>query len=291
MYWIVTDSAIDMPNAWINQQEHFKVLDLAYLMDGQVYVPDGSDESTHAIYQLMREGKKLTTSQVTPDAWAECFREILGGGDDVLAIAFSSGLSGTCAAAMSAADEVKEEFPERKIFVVDSLCASAGEGLLVHYALKNRQDGMSVEENAKWTQDHVQNVVHWFTVDDLMHLHRGGRLSATSAIVGTLVRIKPILNVDEKGKLAVREKAAGRKRSIHILADKIRRDIVEPEKQIVLISHGDCYDEAKILADMLKEALPVIDVRISYVGSVIGAHAGPGVIAVFCMAKDRSPKR
>ena len=291
VYWIVTDSAIDMPKTWIDQQERFKVLDLAYLMDGQVYVPDGTDESTRAIYQLMREGKKLTTSQVTPGAWAECFREILSGGDDVLAIAFSSGLSGTCAAAMSAAEEVREEFPERKLFVVDSLCASAGEGLLVHYALQNRESGMSVEENAKWTQEHVQNVVHWFTVDDLMHLHRGGRLSATSAIVGTLVRIKPIMNVDENGKLAVREKAAGRKRSIRILADKIKQDIVEPEKQIILISHGDCHDEAQSLADMLKESLPVLDVRLSYVGSVIGAHTGPGVIAVFCMGKDRAPQR
>lgn len=290
MYWIVTDSGIDMPKAWIDAQENFKVVSLAYLMDGQVYIPDGTDEGTKKIYDLLREGKMISTSQVTPGTWAESLRPILEGGDDVLLIAFSGGLSGTAAAAMSAAEELREEFPGRSIEVIDSLCASAGEGLLVHYALKNRADGMSLQENAAWVQANVQNVVHWFTVNDLMHLYRGGRVSATSAYIGTLVRIKPIMCVDENGKLALREKAAGRKRSISNLADHIRRDIVNPEGQIILISHGDCEAEAQSLADMLKSTLPVADVRLSYVGSVIGAHTGPGVIAVFCMGETRAAK-
>lgn len=290
MYWIVTDSAIDMPKEWIDSQKNFKVVSLAYLMDGQVYIPDGTDAGTKKIYDLLREGKMISTSQVTPGLWAECFREILEAGDDLLVIAFSSGLSGTCAAAMSAAEELREEFTARKIYVIDSLCASAGQGLLVHYALKNREAGMPIEENAAWVENNVQNVVHWFTVNDLMHLYRGGRVSAASAYIGTLARIKPIMRVDELGKLAVKEKAAGRKRSIHVLADKIRQDIVKPEEQIILISHGDCADEAQTLADMLKASLPVADVRLSYVGSVIGAHTGPGVIAVFCMGQTRTPK-
>jgi len=132
--------------------------------------------------------------------------------------------------------------------------------------------------------------VHWFTVNDLMHLYRGGRVSAASAYIGSLVRIKPIMYVDEQGKLAVKEKAAGRKRSISTLAEHVRRDIVHPEGQIILISHGDCADEAQSLADMLKATLPVEDVRLSYVGSVIGAHTGPGVIAVFCMGETRTAK-
>lgn len=291
MYWIVTDSAIDMSKGWIDQQKNLRILDLSYLMDDVAYVSDGTDESIRGIYNAMRDGKMLKTSQVTPEMWENCFRELLEAGNDVLTIAFSSGLSGTCSAAFMAADEVRADYPDRKLLVIDSLQASAGEGLMVHYALENREKGMSIEENAAWVEKNVQNFIAWFTVNDLMHLHRGGRVSAASAIVGSLVRIKPIMRVDENGKLAVYEKCPGRKRSIRVLADKIKADIVNPEGQILHISHGDCYEEAQQLADMLKEALPIADVRISYVGSVIGAHTGPGVIAVFCMGNTRTPKQ
>lgn len=291
MYWIVTDSTIDMPKSWIESQENFRVLNLSYMMDDVAYVSDGTDESIRAIYNAMREGKMLKTSQVTPDIWEECFRTLLSQGHDVLTIAFSSGLSGTCSAAFIAAEEVRSDYPERKLLVIDSLQASAGEGLMVHYALQNRSEGMSIEENAAWIESNVQNFLAWFTVNDLMHLHRGGRVSATSAIVGSIIRIKPIMHVDENGKLAVYEKCPGRKRSIHVLAEKIIADIVAPEKQIIHISHGDCLEEAQQLAKLIKEALPVIDVRISYVGSVIGAHTGPGVIAIFCMGNTRTPKK
>lgn len=291
MYWIVTDSGIDMPKAWIDQQNSFRVLSLSYLMDDVTYVSDGTDESIKRIYDSMRDGKMLKTSQVTPDMWENCFRELLAAGHDVLTITFSGGLSGTSAAAFMAADEVREDYPDRKLLVIDSLQASAGEGLMVRYALDNRAKGMSIEDNAAWVQQNVQNFIAWFTVDDLMHLHRGGRVSATSAIVGSLVRIKPIMRVDENGKLAVYEKCPGRKRSIRVLADKIIADIVNPEGQILHISHGDCFDEAQQLADLLKAALPIADVQISYVGSVIGAHTGPGVIAVFCKGENRTPKK
>lgn len=291
MYWIVTDSGIDMPKAWIDQQDSFRVLSLSYLMDDVTYVSDGTDESIKRIYDSMRDGKMLKTSQVTPDMWENCFRELLAAGHDVLTITFSGGLSGTSAAAFMAADEVREDYPDRKLLVIDSLQASAGEGLMVRYALDNRAKGMSIEDNAAWVQQNVQNFIAWFTVDDLMHLHRGGRVSATSAIVGSLVRIKPIMRVDENGKLAVYEKCPGRKRSIRVLADKIIADIVNPEGQILHISHGDCFDEAQQLADLLKAALPIADVQISYVGSVIGAHTGPGVIAVFCKGENRTPKK
>ena len=291
MYWIVTDSAIDMPRQWIDQQEAFRMLDLSYLMDDVSYTSDGTDESIKAIYDAMRDGKMLKTSQVTPEMWETCFRELLSAGHDILTIAFSSGLSGTCSAAFMAANEIRSEYPERKLIVIDSLQASAGEGLMVHYALQNRDTGMSIDENATWIKQNVQNFIAWFTVNDLMHLHRGGRLSAASAIVGSLVRIKPIMRVDAEGKLAVYEKAAGRKRSIRILADKIIADIVNPETQIIHISHGDCLEEAQTLAAMIREALPVVDVRISYVGSVIGAHTGPGVIAVFCIGNTRTPNK
>ena len=152
-------------------------------------------------------------------------------------------------------------------------------------------EGKSMDEVYQWLMDNRLNLAHWFTVNDLMHLHRGGRVSAASAIVGSLVRIKPIMRVDDEGKLAVYEKAAGRKRSIRILAEKILADIVNPEGQTIHISHGDCEDEAQSLAEMIKEALPVADVRISFVGSVIGAHTGPGVIAIFCMGNGRTPNK
>lgn len=290
MYWIVTDSAIDMQKSWIDQQEQLRILNLSYLMDDISYVSDSTDESIRAIYDAMREGKLLKTSQVTPEMWETCFRELLQAGHDVLTIAFSSGLSGTCSAAFMAAEEVHADYPDRKLYVIDSLQASAGEGLMVYYALENRANGMSIDENAAWIEKNVQNFIAWFTVNDLMHLHRGGRVSAASAIVGSLVRIKPIMRVDENGKLAVYEKCPGRKRSIRVLADKIKADIVHPENQIITISHGDCAEEAQQLADLLKESLPVKDVRISFVGSVIGAHTGPGVIAVFCMGDTRTPK-
>lgn len=290
MYWIVTDSGIDMPKAWIDQQVNFRVLNLSYLMDDVTYISDGTDASIQAFYDAMRGGKMPKTSQVTPEMWEECFRAILGAGDDVLAITFSSGLSGTSAAAFMAAEEIASDYPGRRLIVIDSLQASAGEGLMVHYALENRAAGMSLEDNAEWIRQNVQNFVAWFTVNDLMHLHRGGRVSAASAIVGSLVRIKPIMRVDENGKLAVYEKAAGRKRSIRMLAEKIIADIVNPENQIIHISHGDCIDDALSLSEQLKAALPIKDVRISYVGSVIGAHTGPGVVAVFCMSNNRTPK-
>ena len=291
MYWIVTDSCIDMPKEWIDQQQNFSVLNLTYLMDDIPYVSDGSEASIKNIYDAMRNGKMLKTSQITPVMWENCFRELLAAGHDVLTIVFSSGLSGTCSAAFMAADEVRGEFPDRKLLVVDSLQASAGEGLMVHYALLNRAAGTTLEDNAAWLEANVQNFVAWFTVDDLMHLHRGGRVSAASAIVGSLVRIKPIMRVDENGKLAVYEKCPGRKRSIRVLADHIIADIVNPDGKMIHISHGDCLEEAQQLADLLKTALPGCEVFISYVGSVIGAHTGPGVIAVFCMGNTRTPKK
>lgn len=291
MYWIVTDSGIDMSKSWIDAQKDLRILSLSYLMDDVAYVSDGTDESIKAIYDAMRAGQMLKTAQVTPDMWETCFRELLSAGHDVLTIAFSGGLSGTASAAFMAADEVRADYPNRKLYVIDSLQASAGEGLMVHYALQNREKGMSIEDNAAWIERNIQNFIAWFTVDDLMHLHRGGRVSAASAIVGSLVRIKPIMRVDENGKLAVYEKCPGRKRSIRTLAEKITADIVNPEGQIIHISHGDCLEEARQLGDMIKEALPMVDLRISYVGSVIGAHTGPGVIAIFCMGDTRAPKK
>ena len=287
MYWIVTDSTIDMPKRYVDSQENFRVLNMSYTMDGVSYVPDGTDENSREIYRQLRAGKNIVTAQVNSESWREAFEEILAGGNDLLVIAFSSGLSGTCQAAFTAAEEAREKYPDRKLEVIDSLCASAGEGLLVDYALRNRDKGMSLEENAAWVRENVQNIIHWFTVDDLMFLMRGGRVGAVSAYIGSLVKIKPILHVHEEGKLIPREKVQGRRKSIRALADKVKQNIVHPEGQLVLISHGDCEAEAQSLADMIKAELPVAEVRLSYIGPIVGAHSGPGTLAVFFMGKGR----
>ena len=287
MYWIVTDSTIDMPKRYVDSQENFRVLNMSYTMDGVSYVPDGTDENSREIYRQLRAGKTIVTAQVNSESWREAFEEILSGGNDLLVIAFSSGLSGTCQAAFAAAEEAREKYPDRKLEVIDSLCASAGEGLLVDYALRNRDRGMSLEENAAWVRENVQNIIHWFTVDDLMFLMRGGRVGAVSAYIGSLVKIKPILHVNEEGKLIPREKVQGRRKSIRALADKVKQNIVHPEGQLVLISHGDCEAEAQSLADMIKAELPVAEVRLSYIGPIVGAHSGPGTLAVFFMGKGR----
>ena len=287
MYWIVTDSTIDMPKRYVDSQENFRVLNMSYTMDGVSYVPDGTDENSREIYRQLRAGKTIVTAQVNSESWREAFEEILSGGNDLLVIAFSSGLSGTCQAAFTAAEEAREKYPDRKLEVIDSLCASAGEGLLVDYALRNRDRGMSLEENAAWVRENVQNIIHWFTVDDLMFLMRGGRVGAVSAYIGSLVKIKPILHVNEEGKLIPREKVQGRRKSIRALADKVKQNIVGPEGQLVLISHGDCEAEAQSLADMIKAELPVAEVRLSYIGPIVGAHSGPGTLAVFFMGKGR----
>ena len=287
MYWIVTDSTIDMPKNYVDSQEHFRVLNMSYTMDGVSYVPDGTDENSREIYRQLRAGKNIVTAQVNSESWREAFEEILAEGHDLLVIAFSSGLSGTCQAAFAAAEEAREKYPDRKLEVIDSLCASAGEGLLVDYALRNRDKGMSLEDNAAWVRENVQNIIHWFTVDDLMFLMRGGRVGAVSAYIGSLVKIKPILHVNEEGKLIPREKVQGRRKSIRALADKVKQNIVNPEGQLVLISHGDCEAEAQSLADMIKAELPVAEVRLSYIGPIVGAHSGPGTLAVFFMGKGR----
>lgn len=287
MYWIVTDSTIDMPESFAESYKDFRVVNLTYIIDGQSYVPDGTDAHTRSVYDKMREGKMITTSQVNSETWKEAFEDILQQGHDILCIAFSSGLSGTYQAATVAAEELREKYPERKLEVIDSLAASAGEGLLVYYTLKNREKGMSLAENTAWIRANVNNVVHWFTVNDLIHLMRGGRVSAVSAYVGTLVKIKPVMHVNEEGKLIPREKVMGRRKSLRALVDKIKEKIVDPEGQLVTISHGDCEDEARWVGEQIKAELPMVDVQISYVGPVIGAHTGPGVVAVFCMGNGK----
>ena len=237
----------------------------------------------------MREGSETKTQQASVEDTEKLFRQILETGSDVLHIAFSSGLSGTANAARLAAETLKEEFPDRKIIVIDSLCASLGQGLLVDYAVRMKDEGKSMEETAQWVQDHLQNICHLFTVDDLKYLQRGGRISKTTALLGTMIGIKPVLHVDEEGKLVPISKVRGRKQSIQALVDKMEQNIgsYRSQKQPIFISHGDCEEDAKYLAGLVKERFGYNECLINIIGPTIGAHAGPGTLALFFLGDVR----
>ena len=292
MYWIVTDMTCDLPASYVHEQNHFHVVPMSYTMDGESHIPDGTEANSHEIYESLRAGKMMTTAQVNAQGWKDALLPIVEAGDDVLVIAFSSALSGTCAAAFQAVDSLRKKFPDRELRAVDSLAASMGEGLLVDYALKNRADGMSLYDNAAWIEQHRMNILHWFTVDDLMFLRRGGRVSAGSAYLGTVLKIKPILDVSPEGKLIPREKVQGRKRSIRHLCEHVEKQILRPTAdQKIFISHGDCREEAELLADMLKEKLGVKDILIGTIGPIVGCHSGPGTIAVFYYGTGREDRQ
>ena len=287
MYWIMAGATADLPLDYISSRENLRIVNMSFTVDGENHMPDGTVAYSKKIYSYLRSGKVLTTAQINTETWKQEFSALLDAGHDVLCIAFSSGLSGTCLAAKQAAESLADKYPDRKLIVVDSLAASLGEGLLVDYALRNRDAGMSLEENAAWVEEHCQNIAHWFTVDDLIFLLRGGRVSAASAYIGSMLKIKPVLDVDAEGHLIPREKVQGRKRSIRKLFEHAKAEAVDIANQRVFISHGDCEEDANLLAGMLRDELGVKDITIGYIGPIIGSHSGPGTLAVFFYAEKR----
>ena len=284
-YQIITDSGCDLPQS---------LLDTLGVKSVPLYVnfrgaeqPDSVDESIKELYDGLRGGEKATTSAVNPDRWAAMIEHSLAEGKDAVVIVFSSGLSTTYQSAVIAGQELTEKYPDRKVYVVDSLCASLGQGLLVWYACRKRDEGMSAPELAKWLEENRRNLCHWFTVDDLMYLKRGGRVSAVTAVIGTMLSIKPVLHVDDEGHLINVSKARGRKASILALANKLKELGDGFDNSTVFISHGDCQEDAQYLAEKLKAEYGVKEVVIGYVGAVIGSHAGPGTLAFFFLGKHR----
>ena len=284
-YQIITDSGCDLPQS---------MLDALGVVAVPLYVnfrgkeqTDSVDEGIRELYDGLRAGESASTSAVNPDRWAEKIESALAQGKDAVVIAFSSGLSTTYQSAVIAAQELTEKYPQQQVYVVDSLCASLGQGLLVWYACKKRDEGMSASELAKWLDENKMNLCHWFTVDDLMYLKRGGRVSAVTAVLGTMLSIKPVLHVDDEGHLINVAKARGRKAAIEMLAKKLA-DLGEGfDNSTVFISHGDCEQDAKYLAEKVKAECGVKEVVIGYVGAVIGSHAGPGTLAFFFLGKHR----
>ena len=284
-YRIVTDTCCDFPQNMYNEL-NLTVVPLTLNFRGQEH-NSFSEEFLKELYNGMRAGESGSTSAVNPDGWASYMKPILAGGEDVLVLAFSSGLSTTYQSAMIAASELQEKYPERKICVVDTLCASMGQGLLVWYACKMRDAGMSLSELAAWCEANKGSLSHWFTVDDLMHLKRGGRVSAATALVGTMLQIKPVMHVDDEGRLVKVTTARGRKASLQMLAKKVEETGIPGANDVCFISHGDCIEDAEYVANLLKSKYGVKEVIISYVGAVIGSHAGPGTVALFFLGNQR----
>ena len=286
-YVIMTDSSCDLSEEYI--KEHgLDVLNLLYNMDGTIYGEDKTMDIKE-FYAKMRGGSMPTTMAVNPEDVANAMRRHLEQGEDILYIAFSSGLSASCQNAVLGANDVRDEFPDRKIIVVDSLCASMGQGLFVHYALKRQAEGMSLEENVRWLEEHKRNICHQFTVDDLHHLHRGGRVSKATAILGTMINVKPVLHVDDEGKLISLYNVRGRKKSLQALVSNMEKTIggFENENDDIFISHGDCMDDVLYLEKLIEEKFGKKNFYVNYVGAVIGAHSGPGTMALFYLGNKR----
>lgn len=287
-YVIMTDSSCDLP-AKLAEEMELTVLPLYVDVDGQKYTNylDEREISFAEIYAKLRTKCPAKTSAVNVNDFTEPMENLLRAGSDVLYIGFSSGLSGTFNAGAMAARDLAEKYPERKIYAVDSLCASMGQGLLIYLAWQQKRQGKSIDEVRDYVEQNKLHLCHWFTIDDLMFLKRGGRVSSATAIVGSMLSIKPVMHVDNDGHLIKVDTARGRKASIKALADKAEQLGVDLSNQTVFISHGDCYDDAMYLANLMRSRFQVKDVVISYVGPVIGAHSGPGTIALFFLGKER----
>ena len=286
-YVIFTDSACDIkPELLAEWGVPYRCL--TFRFDGEEKEYSNDDMSVAEFYSKMREGGVAKTAAVTPDAFAKLFEEeALKEGKDVLYVGFSSGLSTTYNSARIASLELKEKYPEAKIVVVDTLAASAGEGLMLYLTVEQKKNGATIEEAEAFVRDLIGRMGIWFTVDDLVYLKRGGRVSPTAAFVGNLLGIKPVLYMDNEGHLIPVSKVRGRRTSIVAMADKYTEKAVDKENGTVFISHGDCLADAQLLADMLKERHGVNVKIITDVGPVIGAHSGPGTIALFFVADAR----
>lgn len=288
-YRIVSDSSCNLPESMIDEFG-IHIFPLTFMVDDVQYQSylKGHKTNLKQFYTMMREGKVITTSLPNLIEAKKALEEILQAGDDVLYIGFSSGLSGTYEAISLMMQTLADEYPDRTLKAVDTLAASAGEGLLVWHAAQMRDNGATLDEVHGWLMDNRLHLAHWFTVDDLMFLFRGGRVSRTSAWAGTMLNIKPVMHVDDEGHLIPLEKVRGRKKSLNALVDHMAQTANTPvADQTVFITHGDCLEDAEYLAAQVRERFGVTDIMINYVDPVIGAHSGPGTMALFFLASER----
>ena len=285
---ILTDSSADLGADMVRELD-VQVLPLSFILDEHTYQnhPDNREMDPHVFYERLRGGDVATTNAVNVAQYTEALEPLLQAGRDVLILAFSSGLSTTYNSSLIAVKELQAKYPDRKLFTVDTLCASLGQGLLVWYATQARARGGSIEEVRDWIEEHKLNLCHQFTVDDLYFLKRGGRISSATALVGSMLHIKPVLHVDNEGHLINTGKVRGRQAALKALVDRMEHTAIDSGSLTVFISHGDCLEDAQMVADMVKKRFGVQEVYINYVGPVIGAHSGPGTLALFYMGTDR----
>ena len=284
-YVITVNRTVDLPKEWLKER-HVPAVPLRYTIDGTTYT-DMEGLSAKEFFAKLREGKMSVTSQVNPEEAVEALEPYVKEGKDILHLGFSSGLSGTLNSMRIGAQMLEEKYPGSKVIVIDTLCACLGEGLLLYYALKEKAKGKTIEEVAQWVEDNKLHICHNVTVDDLNHLHRGGRVSKTTAVIGTLVQIKPIIHMDNEGKLQVIGKERGRKKSLNKIVDMAVEQSEDWENDIVMITHGDCIEDAEYVAKLVREKMGIENILINNIGTVIGSHTGPGVVAVFCMGNKR----
>lgn len=283
-YVILTDSGADLP-VEVAKRYEIGVIDLLLQVGNETKL--NGEVDSKEFYALLREKTPVTTSAVNMERFKEYFEGYLKEGKDILYLGFSSGLSATYTAGRNAAEELKEAYPERKILTADTLAASLGQGLLVTHAAKKKEAGASIDDVYAYVMENRLHLCHWFTVDDLFFLKRGGRVSAATAVLGTMLAIKPFMHVDNEGHLINVSKVRGRRASIDAMFDKIAETAIAPEGQLYYICHGDCIEDAEYLADKIKKAYPASEVMIGYTGTVIGAHSGPGTLALFFLGTER----
>jgi DegV family protein with EDD domain len=288
-FCIITDSASNLPKTYADKN-NVGIISLKYMLDGEEfdsYVENENDDSLKSFYGRMRDKASTSTSNINAATFEERFTEVLDKGMDILYVSFSSGLSSSYSFAQSTGDELAEKYPDRKIYIVDSLCVTYGLGLLIDYAVKMRDAGKSMEEIRDWLEANKKNIVHLFTVDDLVYLKRGGRISPATAMVGTLLGVKPVMHVTNEGKLEKYDKIQGRKKSLASLTDKLAELITNPKEQTVAVVHGDCEEDAQYVSKLINEKTGAKEIITAYLTPIIGAHSGPGTIAIFFIGKER----
>lgn len=287
-YILLTDSTTDLSPKLVSEMD-VVIMPMIFTIDDKSYQNDPfeSQLTSKAFYDLLRCEKASTTSQIPVSEFESVAEDYLRSGKDILYIGFSSGLSGTFNSARLAFEALREKYPSRKLMEIDSLGASMGEGLLVYYAAMQRKSGKTIDEVAAWVRENRLRLCHWFTVDDLNHLKRGGRVSGAAALVGTMLGIKPVLHVDDDGHLIPMEKVRGRKASLDALCNHMEKTAIDIKSQTVFISHGDCLADCEYVADQVKKRFGVKNIYINNIGPVIGTHSGPGTVALFFLGSKR----
>lgn len=286
---IITDSAANLTPEYVKKHNLIMVSLKYYIGENEYesFIENDSDDYLKNFYSLLRLKESVTTSCINENVFTELFENILSEGYDFIYLAFSSKLSATCEIAANVAGKLKEKYPDRKLYVVDTKCASMGQGLIVDYALRQRDDGWTLNEIYNWQEEHKLNLSHWFTVDDLFFLKRGGRINTATAIAGTVLGIKPVLHVDDEGFLVNVTKARGRRQSLDMLVDKMEELAIDPGNQRVFIAHGDCIEDLKYVRKQVRERFGTKEIETTYINPIIGAHSGPGTLALFFYGKNR----